>query len=103
MAGRSGAVLEGAWHPVLLWATILTLSQDEVSRLNREAKEKAAPVAADATADAKKAALAAPPSPRTSRAQRYTIVAKDDEEPPSRTRAPTSPYVLQPCLLDAYI
>ena len=57
MAGRSGAVLEGAWHPVLLWATILTLSQDEVSRLNREAKEKAAPVAADATADAKKAAV----------------------------------------------
>ncbi|KAL1673430.1 hypothetical protein EV122DRAFT_222624 [Schizophyllum commune] len=67
--------------------------RDEVSRLNREAKEKAAQVAADATAkaDAEKAALTAPPSPRTLRAQRYTIVAKDDEETPSRTRAPTSP------------
>ena len=83
---------------------ILALLQDEVSRLNREAKEKAAQVAADATAkaDVEKAALAAPPSPRTLRAQRYTIVAKDDEETPSRTRAPTSPYVLIPSFLGAY-
>ncbi|KAL1744062.1 hypothetical protein HDZ31DRAFT_39473 [Schizophyllum fasciatum] len=66
--------------------------RDEVNRLNREAKEKAGQVVADdmVKASAEKAALAAPPSPKTLRAQRYTIVSQDEEQQ-ARTRAPTAP------------